>query len=127
MNLFRVGAKYAGKKMGGQVRGDVRAAERAARYRGDEFHDLITKDSGVSASWIEKLIGQSKSADQLEKVQSYMNDYSRSGNIPDYVRKGLWRKLADKAEVVERQEFVQALMQNKDKVKKLLDMLNDIM
>lgn len=125
MKLLGIAAKQAGKKMGHRVHTDSQIAARAVKYRGDEYTDLVTKDSGVASSWLEKLIGQSKNGDQLQSVRVYLDDSAKSSNLTAKVHNKLVEAIADKTEALEQQAFLKFLMEHRDKVKELLESLSD--
>lgn len=128
MKLLNMAAKKTAKQMRAQVKKDVTAANKQLKIPGqDHYHDLATKDSGVSPSWIDGLIARSKTPDQLEKVRGYLLDRVKSRNIDHITNGSLLSKVADRIEALEQQAFIKKLMENRKAVEKLIDMLNDIL
>lgn len=127
--LFKALHKQAGKsarELGKKAAQDVRAADRAVKVDYSNAYSDLTKDSGVSASWLDKLIGRSKNPDQVDKLYRYLSDSDKTANLDPSARVFLFKKIGAKLQAID-QETVAKLTAHREKIKSLLEFLEDTM
>lgn len=121
--LIRAAAKTAGKKMGGTVKVQTAAGNKYlhnqswSKYK-DEFatehhkdvHDLITNDSGVAPSWVEKLIDSSTDTAHLKTIKDYLLDPGKSYNLTRQMRGKLLEKTTSKMELIQDHAILKSMI-----------------
>lgn len=128
--LFRatvnVASKKATKKMAATVKTDVNAAQVAVKIDYKSAFKELTQDSGVSESWINKLIDRTKTPDQLSNLMDYMKNAEKTANLQPGTKKFLLKKMATKANELHEAAEAKFLFHKKAIENILEDMLDFI-
>lgn len=101
--LIKLFAKEAGRKMGGVVKRDIEMANKLSWTQADKIKELST-DNGLSPSYLEKIIENSKNHEQLQSVRSYLVDSKRSYNLSFEFKKKMITSIKEKMEYIEDNE-----------------------
>lgn len=122
-SLIRKAAKAAGKNMGSTVKEQTAANNEYLRKEAfsghkkefmtehnKDVHDLVTHDSGVSPSWVDKLIDNSTDPAHLKTIKTYLFDTERSYNLTRQMRSRLLEKASTKLESIQDQAILKSLI-----------------
>lgn len=121
--MTKAAAKEVGNRMGSVVKADTAAGNEYLRKQAWEahkkafdselakdIHDLASSDSGVSPSWIEKLIDSTKDPAQLKSISGYLTDMDRTYNLTNQMRGRLLAKATSKIEAIQDQAIMKSLI-----------------
>lgn len=121
--LFRAAGGVVGERMGGRVARDIKVNQQylnqeSAKKWVNQFesehkkdiHDLVTKDSEVSAHWLHTLIDKSKEPGDLNEVLRYLHDGSKTLNLTRSEKSRLFVKATSKIESIKEHELMAKFM-----------------
>lgn len=75
-----------------------------------DISDLVNRDSEVSASWLQSMIDKSKEVGDLQGIQKYLEDSSRTFNLTRSEKSTLFAKVQAKMESVREHELMAKFM-----------------